>query len=462
MKIIIAILALAAVVGGGCYWYTEHYAVAPPSYRTATIKRKDVRATIPASGTIEPVETIDVGAQVEGLIMSFGQDLDGKPVDYRSRVDENTILATVDPSLYQADLDTAKAQLNSAESSVGAAQANLEELQAKLHQAEDDWNRAQELHPSHAIADTDYDNYQATYLSAKSAVDVGQAAIVQAQAMVEQDKAALFKAQKNMDYCTIKSPVKGEIIDRRVTLGETVVSSLNAPSLFLIATDLTKMQIWTSVNEVDIGRIHPGQPVTFSVGAYPDRTFSGVVNKIRLNATVSQNVVTYTVEVDFDNKDELLLPYLTANVQFETGRSENVLTVPTAALRWSPESAMADASGAATGGAGGGSMSSDAGSGATTQASGGKRGGRGGGRAGAALKPGTIWLWDGANVKEAAVKVGLNDDTVTEVSGDTIHEGDEVIIGQDFATTSDSTSNPFLPQGMFGRGGGRGPGGGGG
>ena len=151
-------------------------------------------------------------------------------------------------------------------------------------------------------------------------------------------EATLNKAQRNLDFCTIKSPVKGVIIDRRVNIGQTVVSSLNAPSLFLIAKDLTRMQIWVAVNEADVGRIVPGAPVTFTCDTFPGREFKGTVGKIRLNATMTQNVVMYTVEVNTENPDKLLLPYLTANVRFVARQESNALLVPNAALRWTPSS----------------------------------------------------------------------------------------------------------------------------
>ncbi len=152
-----------------------------------------------------------------------------------------------------------------------------------------------------------------------------EAAVAQAKAATVQAQAALDKAQRNLDFCTIKSPVKGVIIDRRVNIGQTVVASLNAPSLFLIAKDLTRMQIWVAVNEADIGRIVPGAPVTFTCDAFPGRQFEGTVGKVRLNATMTQNVVMYTVEVNTENPDNVLLPYLTANVHFVTQKESNVL-----------------------------------------------------------------------------------------------------------------------------------------
>ena len=175
------------------------------------------------------------------------------------------------------------------------------------------------------------------YEIAQANVAVGEAAIVQSRNAVAQAQATLQRGQRNLSYCTIKSPVKGVIIDRRVNIGQTVVSSLNAPSLFLIAKDLKRMQVWVSVNEADVGSIHPGQPVSFTVDAYPGKIFRGEVGKIRLNATMTQNVVTYTVEVITDNSSGKLLPYLTANAQFELSQHNNVLLVPNAALRWCPQ-----------------------------------------------------------------------------------------------------------------------------
>ncbi len=181
------------------------------------------------------------------------------------------------------------------------------------------------------MSQVDYDTDKANYEVAKANVSVARSGIAQAQADLD-------KAQRNLDFCIIKSPVTGVIIDRRVNIGQTVVSSLNAPSLFLIAEDLTKMQIWVAVNEADVARIKPGAPVTFTCDAFPGRQFEGTVGKVRLNATMTQNVVMYTVVVNTENPDKVLLPYLTANVDFTVSKQTNALLVPNAALRWSPSS----------------------------------------------------------------------------------------------------------------------------
>ena len=207
------------------------------------------------------------------------------------------------------------------------------QLEAKCEQTEQEWKRAESLLATKAIAESDYDTAGPNCKSAKANVAVGKAT-------VRQNKAALRMAKTNLGYTTIKSPVRGVIIDRRVNIGQTVVASLNAPSLFLIAKDLRRMQVWASVNEADIGQIRVDMPVRFTVDAHPGQTFHGKVTQIRMNATMTQNVVTYTVVVTTDNSSGKLLPYLTANVQFEVDKRSGVLLVPNAALRWKPQASQ--------------------------------------------------------------------------------------------------------------------------
>src|SRR5882672_419891 len=281
------------------------------TFTTTAVKRGDVVATIGATGTIEPLEVVDVGAQVAGRVSAFGVDKDGKAVDYGSVVEEGALLAKIDDSVYAADLSIAKGRELS-------AAANVEQMNAKLDQAVAEWKRAQELFANKLISQVDYDTGKANYEVAKANVSVANSGVAQA-------RADLDKAQRNLDFCTIKSPVNGVIIDRRVNVGQTVVASLNAPSLFLIAKDLTKMQIWVAVNEADVGRIVSGAPVTFTCDAFAGKKFQGTVGKVRLNATMTQNVVMYTVEVNTENPDKLLLPYLTANVHFVLSNESDVL-----------------------------------------------------------------------------------------------------------------------------------------
>jgi HlyD family secretion protein len=409
-------------------------------YRTTPVKMGDLLASISATGTVEPEEVVDVGAQVAGQINSFGKDKNGKTIDYGSVVEEGTILAQIDDSLYAADVALANAQLQQAKAGVQRTEADLGQLKAKLFQAKRDWDRAQKLGPSEALAQSSYDAYKSACEIAQANVAVGDAAIVQAKDAVAQAQATLQRAQRNLSYCTIKSPVKGVIIDRRVNIGQTVVSSLNAPSLFLIAKDLKRMQVWVSVNEADVGSIHPGQPVSFTVDAYPGQVFRGEVGKIRLNATMTQNVVTYTVEVITDNSSGKLLPYLTANAQFELSQRKNVLTVPNAALRWFPQldqvapkfRAMADGSGPR------GNMDGGERQTAATSA-----------KADARSSQGLLWTQDGSYVRPVKVRVGLTDGTMTEVQSDDVKEGMEVIVGEQRQGTTDTgTTNPFAPQTM--------------
>jgi HlyD family secretion protein len=410
------------------------------AYRTAQVKRGDLLAAISATGTVEPEEVIDVGAQVAGQINSFGKDKNGKTIDYGSAVEEGTILAQIDDSLYAAEVAMVKAQLQQATAGVQRAVADLGQLKAKLYQAKRDWERAQRLGPSEALAQSSYDSYKSGYETAQANVAVGEAAIVQAKDAVAQAQATLQRAQRNLGYCTIKSPVKGVIIDRRVNIGQTVVSSLNAPSLFLIAKDLKRMQVWVSVNEADIGSIHPGQPVSFTVDAYPGQVFRGEVGKIRLNATMTQNVVTYTVEVITDNSSGKLLPYLTANAQFELSQRTNVLLVPNAALRWFPQPeqiaptfrSMADSAAQHAGGMGSKAQSSD------SAASGTAKGGQS-----------LLWIQDGNYVRPVKVSAGLSDGSNTEVQSEELKEGLEVIVGEQRQGTAETkTTNPFAPQMM--------------
>jgi HlyD family secretion protein len=336
--IIILVLAMGGAGAGAWYWRAGAHP--DPIYKTVPIKRGEVVATINATGTLEPEEVVDVGAQVEGLIVSFGKDSSGNPIDYRSPVEPNMVLANIDDAVYKADVDTAAAELEQARTTVLKGHADLAQAKAKLLQAENNWNRAKAIGPSDALSQNDYDTYQADYESAKANVTVADTEIAQATSGVALAQATLEKAQRNFEFCTIRSPVKGVIIDRRVNIGQTVVSSLNAPSLFLIAKDLTRMQIWVSVNEADVGRIVPGAPVNFTCDAFPKEVFAGKVGKLRLNATMTQNVVMYTVEVQAANPDNILLPYLTAKVQFEVQRQTDVLLVPNAALRWNPSSVL--------------------------------------------------------------------------------------------------------------------------
>ncbi|MCC7145975.1 MAG: efflux RND transporter periplasmic adaptor subunit [Phycisphaeraceae bacterium] len=446
IKRVVFWLIVLSVGGGGAYWYLQKSNTQPVSFRTTDIQRGELLSSISATGTVEPEEVIDVGAQVAGLILSFGKDVNGKTIDYGSVVAEGTILAWIDDSIYTAELAQAQAQVQSAQAGLQRSVADLEQLKAKLHQAERDWERAQKLGPSEALSQSSFDAYQSAYETAKANVAIGQAAILQANASITQNQAMLSRAQRNLGYCIIKSPVQGVIIDRRVNIGQTVVASLNAPSLFLIAKDLTRMQVWVAVNEADIGKIRPGQPVTFTVDSFPGETFHGEVGKIRLNASMTQNVVTFTVEVVTDNSSGRLLPYLTANVQFELQRRDNVLLAPNAALRWTPandqiapEYRQAEADPAPTEAADHSRHRQSAMNNKDSADD-------------AEYREAVIWVKDGSFVRPVSAQAGLTDGVMTEIQGDGVTEGLEVVTGVQVAeSTPTTTTNPFMPQIRRGR-----------
>lgn len=430
--------AAAIIVALGIGYFAQNGSQ-QASFKTASVEVGDLQAVISATGTVEPEEVVDVGAQVAGKIVSFGKDKSGKQIDYGSEIEQGTVLAQIDDSLYAADAAQAKAQLDQAKAAVKRSEADLGQLQAKLVQAERDWNRAKKLGPSEALSQSDYDASLSAYEVAKANLEVGKASIVQSKSSVEQAEASLRRAQQNLDYCTIISPVKGVIIDRRVNIGQTVVASLNAPSLFLIAKDLTRMQVWVAVNEADIGNIFPGQPVAFTVDAFPGQAFTGEVGKVRLNATMTQNVVNYTVEVVTDNSNGKLLPYLTANVKFMTAERKNVLLVPNAAVRWVPQQdqispdsrnrpevrkiSKAPAEPSAQGG----------------------------------FAAGLVWIPDDKLVKPVPVRIGMSDGSMTEIQGDGIKEGTPVVVGEarKESASAGAPASPFTPR-LFGGGGSRG------
>lgn len=417
MKNLIGFLVVVGIAAGAAgFWFWKRDAEPAIAFRTAAITRGDLVATISATGTIEPEEVIDVGAQVAGMISKLGPDPkdSSKTIDYGSQVEAGTVLAQIDDAIYRTQVLQARATLQ-------RAQADLIQLKARVYQREREWSRIQNLASKGKanVAETTYDAAQADYESARSALSVGEAQIAQSEAALEQ-------AETNLGYTTIKSPVKGVIIDRRVNVGQTVVASFNAPSLFLIAKDLRRLEVWAAVNEADIGRIHPGQRVTFTVDAFPDQAFEGEVAQTRLNATMTQNVVTYTVVVNTDNPDGKLLPYLTANLNFETGRRDNVLQVPNAALRWTPSpSAVAPAY-----------RPEQSASAARPAAH----------AEGDQPRRGTVWLAEGGFVRPVSVELGLSNDQATEITGGEINAGTQVVVGEVQGAADETTTNPFTPQ----------------
>ena len=503
-------VVLLGVIGGAGAWFLRRGDGQAISFETAKVTRGDLVVTISASGTLEPEEVVDVGAQISGRIVSFGKDTAGKSIDYGSVVERNAVVARIDDSLYRADVAQADAQVASAKAGVDLAEvhvkslgkkvvqaaaqrhsvratsqraeADLGQLKAKLRCAQRDWDRAKRLGPSEALAQSAFDQYESAYEIAKanlavgeaalvgakadaeasdSAVEISQADVVEGEASLAQARAAatqadqsVWRARQNLEYCTITSPIDGTVIDRRVSIGQTVAAGLNTPSLFLIARDLKRMQVWVSVNEADISRVYPGQPVTFTVDAFPDETFHGRVNRIRPNASMTQNVVTFTVEISADNSNGKLKPYLTANARFEVSRRDNVLMVPTAALSWTPSadqvapdyrngppSGPPSSPPSTPGALPGGDSGPPKGPEPTTRPA---------GDAGEAkLRPAVLWGAQGQYVRPVPVLAGLSDGTNTMVIGEGLSEGMDVVTGVNSggsAAQTESGGNPFMPK----------------
>ena len=425
-KFIKAVICVLVVAGGawGVWSWKKSSEDSNVKYdlRTDEAATGRIARTISASGTVEPEELVNVGAQVTGKVMSFGKDLNGNTVDYRSKVKKGMVLAQIDDVLYAAELRQRKAEKLQAEASIITANAKIRQAKAKLQLANLNWVRAQSLFTKKAMAKSDYDSAESAYISALADLAAANASLKQAEAQLAITEAALIKAQRNMDYCVITSPVDGIIIDRRVSIGQTVVSNMSVSSIFLIAKEFDKMQVWVSVNEADIGTIRPDMNVEFTVDTFPGLTFYGKVKKVRLNATMSQNVVTYIVEVDTDNKNGKLIPYLTANVKFIVAEKSNALNISSAALRFTPPAEAVSA------------------------------------EAGAIFAQGApdgfrfIWVTDdGVNLRPIPVKTGLNAGGRVEIVEGNIASGDKIVIAASEkradqpAMKSGPARSPFMP-----------------
>lgn len=353
--VIIAVLA-ASIIG-----ITNSKRV---NYQTKAIKRCTITEFVEASGTINPVNTVSVGSTVSGLIKEIY-------VDYNDVVKKGQILAQIDPANFEATVQQNQAQINN-------AQANVAKLQAVADFDRQQYIRYKNLYAKNFVAKSELDEKYSTYRS-----DLAQ--ISAARAQIKQYQASLKTAMTNLGYTKIIAPVDGTIISREIDLGSPVAASFQAPELFTIAQDLTKMQIEVSVSEADIGNVHEGQDVTYTVDGYPDMNFKGKVTQVRLSPTTESNVVTYTVIVDVNNEDLKLKPGMTANVSIITDRSENVLCAPNIALKFTPDIN------------------------------------------GPKYKNQGIWILDKGKPKRIEIRTGANNDTNTEIISDKIKEGTEVI-----------------------------------
>lgn len=391
----LAALVLAAIAG--C---SEQFSKKEgPKFRLSPIAKTDIVKTVEATGTVEPIKKVEVGAQVNGKIIKLF-------VDYNSLVTNGQVVALIDPQVYDAQYKSALAQLH-------ANEANVKKCEAALKLAEKTLARKHTLSQKQLASVADYDN-------ALEVRDVALAALEQAKAQVEQSRASVNQAKANLNYCTIVSPVDGTVIERSVDEGQTVVSSMNAVPLLTIAEDLSRIQVEATVPEADVGMIREGQDVTFTADAYR-KTFRGKVRQVRLAATTENNVVTYPIIIDAvnDDKESLLFPGMTANISVETARAEDVLAVSSAALRFRPNAEDIEAAKAAAGG----------------EIPRGRK----------------LWLPDGdRGVKFYLVKEGISDASFTQLIGLDELEGKEAILGYMTARTAaagdNGAVNPFRPK----------------
>jgi HlyD family secretion protein len=300
-----------------------------PQHFTAKVERGDVRNVVEATGMINAVITVQVGSQVSGVIAKLY-------VDFNSQVHKGQVVALIDPALLQGALLQAAADYENAKANLLAAKANLDKAKAVLVQTKADYDRTVGLTKDGILSQQQLDLAKANYDSAKAAVGGAEATVSQGEAQANQKKAAVEIAQTNLNYTVIKSPIDGTVVARNVDVGQTVAASLQAPTIFTIAQDLKKMQVYAKTDESDVGNIKVGKQVMFKVDAFPKDTFRGVVSQVRMNATTIQNVVTYDTIIDFDNPELKLFPGMTAYVTIPVATVQNVLKLPNTALRYKP------------------------------------------------------------------------------------------------------------------------------
>jgi HlyD family secretion protein len=379
-------------------------------YTTVAADEGPVVAKVTASGTLSALVTVQVGSQVSGRIQKLY-------ADFNSHVKQGQLLAKIDPRLFQADVE--KAEANDV-----AAEGNLTKAEAQAADAERQFQRSKDLFARKLIAQADYD-------TAESNADAARAAVEAAKGAVQQAKAALDQARTNLALTDIVSPTDGIVISRNVDVGQTVAASFQAPTLFVVAQDLSKMQVDTSVAESDIGRLRPGMPASFTVDAYPSTPFTGVVREIRNAPQTVQNVVTYDAVIDVSNPDLRLKPGMTANVTFVYAEQDHVLRVPNAALRFRPDAQLfAEMTGTPVGGRRL-KQAADA-----TATDGGDE----------AVARRTLWVLRDDRAAPVHVELGISDATHTQITAGPLHAGDRVVTDAEVA--GDSAARGFR-RGLF-------------
>ncbi|MBK6899658.1 MAG: efflux RND transporter periplasmic adaptor subunit [bacterium] len=416
MKRWLILIAFLAAAGAAAWFLTRGDGGGGETYRLVEVARGDVEEVVTSTGTLDAVTKVQVGTQVSGLIATIG-------ADFNDRVTAGQVIAVIDTTLLASEVRSARA-------SVARAEAERNDAQRELA-------RTQELFREQLVSQTDLD--KALYAAESSAASLVSARV------------GLDRASNNLKYATIRAPISGTVVERNVDVGQTVAANFSAPQLFLIAEDLARMQILAAVDESDIGKIVEGQAARFTVQAHDDEQFQGSVRQVRLQSTVAENVVNYTVVIDVDNADGRLLPGMTATVDFVVSRAESVLTVPNAALRFKPTEAMVAAlqarraKMAAEGGRGAGA----AGQAASGHGAGGQGAGMHGGGAGFAggAKPTLLWYQDeDGTIGARPVRVGVSNGTVTEITAPWLQEGLQVVAGVTGGTVAATSTNPFQTQ----------------
>jgi HlyD family secretion protein len=400
-RTVLIVVAVAVAAGlGAWYWTGRSPAKQESKLETAKVERGKLVAKVTASGTLSAIVTVQVGSQVSGRVAELH-------ADFNSPVKKGQLIAKIDPQLFQAAMDQASANLM-------AAQGNLAKAKAQAVDAQRQAARSAQLAAQKLVAQADAD-------TAQSNADAAAAGVQAAEGQVAQARASLSQARVNLAYTNILSPTNGTVISRNVDVGQTVAASLQAPTIFVIAEDLAKMQVDTSVAEADVGRLRDDMPATFTVDAYPSEVFKGKVRQIRNSPTTVQNVVTYDAVIDVANPELKLKPGMTANVTFIYAEKEDVLKVANAALRFKPPPGFYVPEGGAAGGSGPGGQ----GGGRRDGAQGGQ--GRPEGARAEAPDRRTLWVLTNGKPSPQRVRTGISDGTTTEIVEGPVEAGTEVV-----------------------------------
>lgn len=400
-------IAVLVAAGIGGYWYFTANGQ-KTSYKFAKVEKGTLTASVVAAGTLNPVSAVQVGSQISGQVKEI-------LVDFNSPVKANQLVARIDPETYQYKLRQAEADLEATRSAVNVQRAQAYQAQVNLAEAQRDYERKTLLVEKGFISAADRDKAKTTLDAARAQLQLTEAQVKNSESVVQQRQAQVAQARVDLARTEIRSPVDGVVVKRSIEPGQTVAASLQAPELFIIARDLADMQVETSIDEADVGRVNLGQQVTFTVDAFPNRSFQGEVRQVRKAATVTSNVVTYTVIVSAANPEMTLLPGMTANVRIATAQKDGVLKVSNAALRFKPESEK-DGAKVSPGG--------------TPPEARGRRG----------KQKSQVWVLEEVGQPKAIeVQTGITDGTATEISGEGIAEGMEVIVGTTAPAAKSST-----------------------